>query len=49
MYINNYQIHSWEINVVLMIFFRQYSKSINLTAILGCPYLNALRINKQCS
>ena len=45
--INNYQIHSWTINAVLMTF--KANKSINLILKLTCPFLHALKINNQFS
>ena len=40
-YINNYQIHFWAINAVLMRF--KEKNSINLILKLGCPNLHALK------
>ena len=45
--IDNYQMHFWTINAVLMTF--EANKSINLISKSGCPILHALKINKQCS
>ena len=44
-YINNYQIHVWAINTVLMRF--EAKKSINLISKWGCSNLHALKIYKQ--
>ena len=46
-YFNNYQIHFWAINTVLMRF--EENKYINLISKWGCPNLHALKINKQYS
>ena len=37
--INNYQIHPWTINAVLMTF--EAKKSINFMSKSGCPFLHA--------
>ena len=44
-YINNYQIHFWAINAVLMTFGAK--KSVNLISKLGFLNLNALKTSKQ--
>ena len=44
---NNYQIHFWAINAVLMTF--EPKKSVNLISKLGCPNLNALKTSKKYS
>ena len=41
--INNYQIHLWLINAVLMTF--ETNNSINVISKLGCPFIHALKIN----
>ena len=45
--INNYQIHSFAINAVLMTF--EAKKYITLISKQGCPNLDALKTNKQYS
>ena len=44
---NNYQIHSWTINAVIMTF--DAKKSISLISKSGFPTLHALKFNKQSS
>ena len=43
--LNNYQIHSWTINAVLMTF--KANKPTDRISKLGFPILHALKINKQ--
>ena len=45
--INNYQIHFWTINAVLITF--EAKKPINLISKSGCSILHALKINKKYS